>query len=61
MNTALKLDPIISEFETQQEADNYDVWFRAKIEEGLKCKKSYSHDEVLQMLRDRRTGLMKQC
>lgn len=61
MNTALKLDPIISEFETQQEADSYDAWFRAKVEEGLKCEKAYPHDEVLQMLRERRTGLIKQC
>jgi hypothetical protein len=30
-----KLDPIVSEFATQEEADSYDVWFRAKVEAAL--------------------------
>ncbi len=30
-----KLDPIISEFATQEEADAYDKWFRAEVEAGL--------------------------
>lgn len=31
-----KLDPLISEFETQAEADAYDTWFRAKVEAALR-------------------------
>lgn len=30
-----KLDPIISEFETQEQADSYDKWFRAKVQASI--------------------------
>ncbi|WP_375452740.1 antitoxin [uncultured Devosia sp.] len=30
-----KLDPIISEFETQEQADSYDKWFRAKVQYSI--------------------------
>lgn len=30
-----KLDPIISEFATQEEADEYDAWFRKKVQDAL--------------------------
>ena len=30
-----KLDPIISEFATQEEADAYDKWFREQVEAAL--------------------------
>lgn len=30
-----KLDPSVSEFETQEEADAYDAWFRAKVQAAL--------------------------
>lgn len=30
-----KLSPIVSEFDTQEEADSYDRWFRAKVQESL--------------------------
>ena len=29
------LDPIVSEFATQEEADSYDIWFRTKVESAL--------------------------
>jgi hypothetical protein len=29
------LDPILSEFETQEQAVNYDRWFRAKVQEAI--------------------------
>ena len=32
MSTALKLDPLIYEFDTKTDAESYDVWFRAKVE-----------------------------
>jgi hypothetical protein len=30
-----KLSPIVSEFETEEEAQAYDRWFRAKVEASL--------------------------
>ncbi len=30
-----KLDPIVSEFETEEEAQAYDTWFRAQVEAAL--------------------------
>lgn len=30
-----KLDPIWSEFETEEEAEAYDQWFRAQVETAL--------------------------
>lgn len=43
-----KLDPLISEFETQEQADAYDKWFREKIGEALKDDRpGIPHDEVM--------------
>lgn len=61
MNTALTLDPLIYEFDTANEAERYDVWFRQKVEEGLKCKTFHTHDEVLEQLRQRRESRQKSC
>lgn len=55
------LDYRISEFDTQKEADEYDVWFRQKVEDGLKCKTFHTHDEVLEQLRQRRKNRQKSC
>jgi hypothetical protein len=42
------LDPIISEFETQEQADAYDRWFRAKVEASLaNTGPGVPHDEVM--------------
>ncbi|MDO4907817.1 hypothetical protein [Neisseria sp.] len=60
MNAAAS-DYRISEFDTQQEAEDYDVWFREKVEEGLKCDKFHTHDEVLAQLRQRRAARQKSC
>jgi hypothetical protein len=30
-----KLDPIVSEFETQEQAEPYDRWFRKQVQEPL--------------------------
>ena len=41
------LSPIVSEFETQEAADAYDVWFRAKVQKSLDSKKPrIPHDQV---------------
>ena len=46
MSTAL--DPRVSEFETQEQADSYDRWFRAKVQEAIDSKKPrIPHDQVM--------------
>lgn len=43
-----KLSPIVSEFETQEQADSYDRWFRAKVEAAMNSTKPKTpHDEVM--------------
>ncbi|MFT3778603.1 MAG: stability determinant [Ottowia sp.] len=50
MSTAL--DPRISEFETQEQADSYDRWFRAKVQEAIDSKKPrIPHDQVMAEMR----------
>ena len=52
MKTAL--DPRISEFETQEQADSYDRWFRAKVQEALEdARPTVPHDAVMQDARQR--------
>ena len=47
MNAQSKqLDPLISEFATQADADSYDTWFRAKVQEALGSKKPYLPHKV---------------
>lgn len=47
-----KLDPIVSEFATTEEAEAYDLWFRAQVEEALKEKgPGIPNDEVMAMAR----------
>ena len=48
MNTALKLDPLIYEFDTADDAASYDAWFRAKVEKSMNdAAPNLSHDEAL--------------
>ena len=43
-----KLDPLISEFDTQEQADSYDKWFRAKVQAGIDYPRPrIPHDEVM--------------
>lgn len=43
-----KLSPIVSEFETQEEAEAYDRWFRARIEASLAdTRPPVPHDQVM--------------
>lgn len=43
-----KLSPIVSEFETETEAANYDRWFRAEVEASLAdTLPSVPHAEVM--------------
>jgi len=42
------LDPIVSEFETEEQAARYDRWFRAKVEASLADPgPGIPHDEVM--------------
>lgn len=43
-----QLDPIVSEFETQEQADQYDRWFRAKVQRSLDNPgQGLPHDQVM--------------
>ena len=47
-----KLSPIVSEFETQEEAEAYDRWFRAKVEAALAdTRPGIPHDEAMAEIR----------
>jgi len=47
-----KLDPIVSEFATEEEAAAYDVWFRQQVEEGLRSKGPFiAHEDVMKRAR----------
>ena len=40
--------PIVSEFETEEQAASYDRWFRAKVQEALDDPRpGIPHDEVM--------------
>lgn len=63
MNTALS--PIESQFATTDEAEAYDVWFRAKVEKSLEIADRpdsvrISHDEVMSKARTRIEAKMKE-
>lgn len=54
---ASKLNPIVSEFPTQDAADSYDLWFRAKVETALRraddpTTARFTTDEVLRRVTD---------
>lgn len=43
-----KLNPRVSEFETEEQAASYDRWFRAKVEAALKDDRPrIPHDQVM--------------
>lgn len=43
-----KLDPIVSEFETKEDAADYDRWFRQQVQEAIDNPgKLTPHDEVM--------------
>lgn len=43
-----QLSPIVSEFETQEQADSYDRWFRAKVKASLDDPRpGVPHDQVM--------------
>jgi len=43
-----QLSPIVSEFETEEQAASYDRWFRAKVLEAMNSTKPrLPHDEAM--------------
>lgn len=46
------LDPRLSEFATQEQADRYDQWLRAKVTAALKDPRpAIAHDEAMARIR----------
>ncbi|MDD2766013.1 MAG: hypothetical protein PHE83_18780 [Opitutaceae bacterium] len=44
----MNLSPIVSEFETEEQAADYDRWFRAKVQESIDDPRpSIPHDQVM--------------
>ncbi|WP_066570563.1 hypothetical protein [Snodgrassella sp. CFCC 13594] len=58
MNTALNLDPIVSQFDTQQQADEYNQWLTKKVEASLASDKWHSHEDVIAYSAHRRAELL---
>ena len=55
------LDPIVSEFATQEAADDYDQWFRTKVQEALDDPRpGIPHDEVARRMQERFATLRQQ-
>jgi hypothetical protein len=53
MSEDKKLDPIVSEFETEAQAEAYDRWFRNKIQAAIDNPgKLIPHDEAMARVRD---------
>jgi hypothetical protein len=47
-----ELSPIVSEFETEEQAASYDRWFRAKVQASLDDPRpNVPHDQVLADMR----------
>ncbi|MGM0785054.1 MAG: antitoxin [Pseudomonadota bacterium] len=47
------LSPIVSEFETEEQAEAYDRWFRSKVQRSLDDPRpSVPHDDVMIEMRD---------
>lgn len=58
MNTAKKLDPLVSQFDTQQQADEYGQWLTKKVEKALKSKTWHTQEEVVANAARRRAELL---
>ena len=48
-----KLDPIVSEFETEEEAEAYDKWFREKVQRAMaSTEPDIPHEQVMAEMRE---------
>ena len=58
--TITTLDPRVSEFETEEAAARYDVWFRAQVQEAIDSAcPPIPHDEVVRRMEERLASLQK--
>ncbi|NWD21724.1 antitoxin [Pseudomonas yamanorum] len=49
---SIPLSPIVSEFETEEQAASYDRWFRAKVQAAIDDPRpSIPHDQVMAEMR----------
>jgi hypothetical protein len=49
---SVPLSPIVSEFETEEQAASYDRWFRAKVQASLDDPRpNIPHDQVMAEMR----------
>ena len=47
-----RLDPLVSEFETEEQAASYDRWFRAKVQAAIDDPRPLvPHDEAMARIR----------
>ena len=63
---SIPLSPIVSEFETEEQAASYDRWFRAKVQASIDDPRpSIPHDEAMaeveRMLDERRKARRAAC
>lgn len=63
---SIPLSPIVSEFETEEQAASYDRWFRAKVQASIDDPRpSIPHDEAMaeveRMLEERRKARRAAC
>jgi len=54
LNAITALDPLISEFETQEQEDAHTAWIQAELERRKRLPQGKTpHDEVMRRIRER--------
>ena len=52
MNTTVLLDPLVSEFETEEQEKKYDAFFRSKVQRSIQdTTPNVSHDQAMLLVR----------
>lgn len=50
---SVQLSPIVSEFETEEQAASYDKWFRAQVQSAIDDPRpNIPHDQVMAEMRE---------
>jgi hypothetical protein len=44
---SVSLDPLVSEFQSEEQAESYDRWFRAKVREAMESGSRVPHDHAV--------------
>jgi hypothetical protein len=59
---SVPLSPVVSEFETEEQAASYDRWFRAKVQASLDDPRpNIPHDQVMAEMRALIESKRKKC